>query len=174
MREKIAIIGSGITGLSAAWLLSKNNEVCIYEKNSTLGGHSNTIKVDYTNSLGNNSLINVDTGFIVFNETNYPNFSKFLKKLNVDTINTNMSFSFSINKGDYEYSGSGLNGIFGQRKNILKYSQWKFLSDIIKFSKLASKHIEKNCISNDTLINWLTKNKFSDILFIIILFLCHY
>ena len=53
-----------------------------------------------------------------------------------------MSFSFSINKGDYEYSGSGLNGIFGQRKNILKYSQWKFLSDIIKFSKLASKHIE--------------------------------
>ena len=161
--QKIAIIGSGITGLSAAWLLSKNNEVCIYEKNSTLGGHSNTVKVDYTNSLGNNSLINVDTGFIVFNETNYPIFSKFLKKLNVDTINTNMSFSFSINKGDYEYSGSGLNGIFGQRKNILKYSQWKFLSDIIKFSKLASKHIEKNSTSSDTIIDWLTKNKFSDI-----------
>ena len=160
--HRIAIIGSGITGLSAAWLLSKDNDVCIYEKNSTLGGHSNTITLDYTNSNGNNLVVNVDTGFIVFNEKNYPNFSNFLKELHVDTVNTDMSFSFSINKGKYEYSGSGLNGIFGQRKNILKYTQWKFLLDIIKFSKIASNHIEKNYKSNDNLINWLHKNKFSE------------
>ena len=157
MKEKIAIIGSGISGLSAAYLLSDKYDVYLYEKNNRLGGHTRTLYVDEISNK-----IPIDTGFIVFNEKNYPNFSNFLKELHVDTVNTDMSFSFSINKGKYEYSGSGLNGIFGQRKNILKYTQWKFLLDIIKFSKIASNHIEKNYKSNDNLIYWLHKNKFSE------------
>ncbi len=162
--KRIAIIGSGITGLSAAWLLSKKNDVCIYEKNSQLGGHSNTVKVNYTNSDNLYANINVDTGFIVFNEKNYPNLNNFFKKLNVETINSDMSFSFSLNKGKYEYSGSGLNGIFGQRKNLFKRYQWELVLDIIKFSKKAKDHIKNNNNKNtDNLINWLKNNNFSDI-----------
>ena len=115
---KIAVIGSGISGLSAAWLLSKEHKVTIYEKNAELGGHANTIKIDYP--IKNNKVvsINVDTGFIVYNNKNYPNLANFFKHHNVDTIDSNMSLSISCNNGSYEYSGSGLNGIFGQRKNI--------------------------------------------------------
>ena len=158
---KIAVIGSGISGLSAAWLLSKDHKVTIYEKNVELGGHANTIKIDYP--IKNNKVvsINVDTGFIVYNNKNYPNLVNFFKYHNVDTIDSNMSLSISCNNGSYEYSGSGLNGIFGQRKNIFKLRQWKLIYDILKFKKLATKYIKKNNYSQTTIKEWLFKNKFS-------------
>jgi len=159
--QKIAIIGSGISGLSAAWLLSKNNNVYIYEKNSFLGGHSNTISINYPDPQNKIIPINVDTGFIVYNDINYPNLNKLFQKLKVKTINSDMSFSFSIDNGKYEYSGSGLNGIFGQRKNLFKTSQWKLILDIIKFSKIAKDNIYKNNLKNENLKEWLHKNNFS-------------
>tara|TARA_B100000686_G_scaffold113987_1_gene121537 strand:- start:5008 stop:6387 length:1380 start_codon:yes stop_codon:yes gene_type:complete len=159
--QEIAIIGSGISGLSAAWLLSKNNNVHVYEKNSYLGGHSNTVNINYPNPQNKIFPINVDTGFIVYNDKNYPNLTRFFQKLKIKTINSDMSFSFSIDKGKYEYSGSGLNGIFGQRKNLFKTSQWKLILDIIKFSKIAKDNIYKNNLNNESLKEWLYKNNFS-------------
>lgn len=128
----IAIVGSGISGLSAAWLLSKNHNVTLYEANDYLGGHSNT--VDAPVPEGN---IPVDTGFIVYNEPNYPNLSALFDHLNIQTKHTDMSFSFTMNGGKYEYSGSGLNGFFGQRRNVANPTHWSQLSDILRFFKTA-------------------------------------
>ncbi len=159
---KIAVIGSGISGLSAAWLLSKKHKVTIYEKNAELGGHANTVKINYPIKKNKVISINVDTGFIVYNNKNYPNLVNFFKHHNVDTIDSNMSLSISCNNASYEYSGSGLNGIFGQRKNIFKLRQWKLLYDIFKFKKLATNYIKKNDYTQTTIKEWLFKNRFSD------------
>ena len=110
---KIAVIGSGIAGLSAAWLLSTKHNVIIYEKESKLGGHANTININYPISNNKTFPINVDTGFIVYNNNNYPNLTNFFNELNVESIDGHMSLSISLNNGEYEYSGSGLSGIFG-------------------------------------------------------------
>ena len=109
---KIAIIGTGISGLGAAWLISKKHNITIFEKNNRIGGHSNTLDINYYN---NN--ISVDTGFIVYNKKNYPNFVNLLRKLNVPTERSNMSFSVSFNNGEFEYEGS-LVGIFSRLSNI--------------------------------------------------------
>lgn len=103
----IAVVGSGISGLSAAWLLSKNHNVTLYEANDYIGGHSNTVEAPVPE--GN---IPVDTGFIVYNEPNYPNLSALFEHFGLATKHTDMSFSFTMNGGKYEYSGSGLNGFF--------------------------------------------------------------
>ncbi|MCF4099142.1 NAD(P)/FAD-dependent oxidoreductase [Maritalea mediterranea] len=133
----IAVIGSGISGLSAAWLLSKNHNVTLYEANDYLGGHSNT--VDAPVPEGD---IPVDTGFIVYNEPNYPNLSALFDHFNIATKRTDMSFSFTMNGGKYEYSGSGLNGFFGQRRNVANPMHWSQLSDILRFFKSARERIK--------------------------------
>ena len=113
----IAIIGSGIAGLSAAWLLSKNHDVTLYEERNLLGGHANTV---YIRKEG--QILPVDTGFIVYNEANYPHFSCLLKHLNVHTFPTTMSFSASLNSGQFEYSAKNLNSLFAQRANLFNPS----------------------------------------------------
>src|SRR5210317_1607303 len=115
----IAVIGSGISGLSAAWLLSKRHNVSLFEKDDRLGGHSNTVEVNTPEGA-----VPVDTGFIVFNPVNYPNLVEFFKHLNVDTTDTDMTFGVSLEKGKVEYSGSGLGGFFAQRRNLLSYKHW--------------------------------------------------
>ncbi|WP_424982632.1 NAD(P)/FAD-dependent oxidoreductase [Maritalea sp. S77] len=132
----IAVVGSGISGLSAAWLLSKNHNVTLYEANDYLGGHSNT--VDAPVPEGD---IPVDTGFIVYNEPNYPNLSALFDHFNIATKRTDMSFSFTMNGGKYEYSGSGLNGFFGQRRNVANPMHWSQLADILRFFKSARERI---------------------------------
>jgi len=158
---KIAVIGSGIAGLSAAWLLSKEYNTILYEKESKLGGHANTVKINYPVENDKTVPIQVDTGFIVYNNKNYPNLTNFFKYNNVESIDSNMSLSISLNNSSYEYSGSGLNGMFGQRKNLFKLSQWKLIYDILKFKKLATKYIKRNNYTETTIQEWLTKNKFS-------------
>ena len=157
----IAVIGSGIAGLSAAWLLSKDNNITLYEKEAMLGGHANTVQINYTVEKNKTNLINVDTGFIVYNNKNYPNLVNFFKYHDVDSIDSNMSLSVSLNNGLYEYSGSGLEGIFGQRKNLFKINQWQLVYDIFKFKKLALKYIKRNSYEKSILAEWLIKNKFS-------------
>ena len=117
-KKEIAVIGSGISGLSAAWLLAKKHKVTIFEKNDKFGGHSNTINIPM-GKLGKNPEINVDTGFIVYNELNYPNLTAFFKHLDIKTEPSNMSFSASMDNGEFEYSGSGIRGLLAQKKNIL-------------------------------------------------------
>lgn len=133
-RLKIAIIGSGISGLGCSWLLSKRFDVDLYEKSDYIGGHSNTqtIKTRFDNRL-----VKVDTGFIVFNELNYPNLHSLFKLLDVKTIESNMSFSVSLDEQNFEYGGENLFKIFAQKRNILNFSFWKMLFEIVIFNKNA-------------------------------------
>jgi len=156
-KEKIAIIGSGIAGLSAAYFLSKKFEVHLFEKNKKLGGHTRT--VNFINNL--NKPLSIDTGFIVFNDKNYPDLSLMFKHLDVKTENSNMSFSVSCNKPNIEYGGSSLNSIFAQRKNIFSI---KFISLLIEIRRLykISKKIDINKLyENLTIEEFLKNNNFS-------------
>jgi len=135
-KQNIAIIGSGISGLSAAWLLSKTHDVTVFEAGSYLGGHTNTVDVETFDGK-----TAVDTGFIVFNEPNYPNLTAMFDHLSVATHHTDMSFAFSMDEGRYEYSGSGANGFFGQRRNVINPDHWKQLNDMMRFFKTAPQRI---------------------------------
>ncbi|MEM5528162.1 FAD-dependent oxidoreductase [Gammaproteobacteria bacterium AS21] len=130
--KNIAVIGSGISGLSCAWLLSSKHNVTLFEKDDRLGGHANTVAIEV-----NAEKVDVDTGFIVYNPLNYPNFVALLDYLNVATEQTVMSFAVSVNQGSLEYSGSGLKGLFAQKRNIFKPSFWLMLKDIKRFYKQA-------------------------------------
>ncbi|WP_409525833.1 NAD(P)/FAD-dependent oxidoreductase [Nitrincola sp. MINF-07-Sa-05] len=130
---RIAVIGSGISGLSCAWLLNQQHQVTLFEKDDRLGGHSNTVDVDVDGKL-----IPVDTGFIVFNPVNYPNLVKFFEQLNVASSETEMSFAVSMEKGRLEYSGTNINGLFAQRSNLLKPRFWKMIADLLRFYRESS------------------------------------
>ena len=127
---KIAVIGSGISGLSAAHFLSKKHKVDLFEKKNHFGGHSYTVEISKNNS---NDLISIDLGFIVFNKTNYPNLIKLFNSLGVSYEKSNMSFSVSVKNSNIEYSGSGLRGLFANKHNILSYNFLKMIREIIFF-----------------------------------------
>ena len=131
---KVAIIGSGISGLSAAHFLSKKYIVDLFEKNNQFGGHSFTVDIPENNS---NKLISLDLGFIVFNKSTYPNLIKFFHNLNVNYEKSNMSFSVSVKNSNIEYSGSGLSGLFINKLNIININFLKMIKEIIFFYKEA-------------------------------------
>ena len=110
MVYKIAVIGSGISGLSASWALAKQHNVTLFEKNSRLGGHANTVTIDIDGGLP------VDTGFIVYNQQNYPFLTDFFDFLNVNTQKSNMSFSVSLDDRNFEYSSNLLELVFDRKK----------------------------------------------------------
>ncbi len=153
---KIAVIGSGISGLSAAYYLSKKYYVDLYEKEDHFGGHSHTVDIK-----ANKENIPVDVGFIVFNELTYPNLINFFKEINVEYEKSNMSFSVSVQDTNIEYSGSGFKGIFSNKKNIFNIKFLKMIFEIVNFYKKVS-----NDVSNDniklTLGEYLTKNNLSN------------
>ena len=128
----IAIIGSGISGLTCAYLLSACHKITLFEANNYLGGHTNTIDIDLEGSS-----YAVDTGFIVFNEKTYPLFKKILKKLDVQTQPSNMSFSVKCERTGLEYKPTSLNSLFGQRKNILRPEFFGMLNGILAFNRGA-------------------------------------
>lgn len=129
---KVAIIGSGISGLSAAWLLRNHYDITVYEADNRVGGHANTVIAAQD---GND--IAVDTGFIVYNERNYPNLTELFKTLGVCTSASEMSFAASLDNGKLEYSGSGLNGLLGQRRNLINPGFWVMVRDILRFYREA-------------------------------------
>jgi len=143
---KIAVIGSGISGLSAAWLLNKQHQVTLFEKDDRPGGHSNTVMV--TTPQGP---LAVDTGFIVYNPVNYPNLVEFFDALGVPSQKADMSFAVSINAGALEYSGCGLRGLFAQKRNLLRPGYWKMLSDLLRFYREAAQLIEDPDVQSQTL-----------------------
>ncbi|KZN69367.1 NAD(P)/FAD-dependent oxidoreductase [Pseudoalteromonas luteoviolacea] len=130
--KKIAIIGSGISGMTAAYLLNKKHNITLFEKDSRLGGHTATIDVDTPE--GN---IAVDTGFIVFNDRTYPLFEKLLDEINVGRNPTQMSFSVKTAERDFEYNGHTFASLFAQKRNILSFKFWHFLYNIVKFNRIA-------------------------------------
>lgn len=127
---RIAVIGTGISGLVSARLLSRDHDVTIFEADSRIGGHSNTVAVTL-----NGSTSHVDTGFIVYNNRTYPEFSRILADLNVVTQPTSMSFSVQCDRTGLEYNGTSLNGVFAQRRNLLRPSFLRMLSDILRFNR---------------------------------------
>ncbi|MHA7969198.1 NAD(P)/FAD-dependent oxidoreductase [Rhizobium sp. CAU 1783] len=131
-RRKIAVVGSGISGLSAAWLLSRTADVVLFEADSRAGGHANTV---IARTAGRE--IAVDTGFIVYNDRNYPNLVALFDHLSVPTLPSSMSFSASLDSGRFEYSGSGLGGLLGQPINTVRPRFWRMVSDILRFYKEA-------------------------------------
>ena len=155
---KVAVIGSGISGLSAAHFLSKKHKVDLFEKNDHFGGHSYT--VDFFSNKTNEK-ISVDLGFIVFNKINYPNLVSLFEKLQIDYEKSNMSFSVSIKNSNIEYSGNGLRGLFANKYNILSLSFIKMIKDIFSFYKMAD-DIKKENFTNQTLGEFLKSKKMSN------------
>jgi uncharacterized protein len=133
---KIAIIGTGISGLGAAYLLHRDHDLVVYEKNHYVGGHSRTIDAPVEQGR-----LAVDTGFIVFNNWNYPNLLGLFDQIGVPYQKSDMSFGVSIDNGWLEYSSGGL---FAQRKNLLRPQYWRMLADVIRFNKQALSFIEKD------------------------------
>ena len=155
MKKKIAIIGSGISGMTAAFELSKKYEVHIYEKNSYLGGHTHTHEIKE-----NKRKYFIDSGFIVFNNKTYPNFINLLNQLNINSENTNMSFSVNYPSENFEWSGKNLNTIFFKNKNFFSLKFIKIITGIIKFNFLAK--INKQTYSKIKIDTFLKKFNFSN------------
>ena len=149
---KIAIIGSGISGLTAAHMLHKQHDVTVFEKNNYIGGHSNTIDVDEGDRI-----IPIDTGFIVFNDWTYPNFEKLISQLDIKVENSEMSFSAKCESSQFEWCGKGIKGLAFNRHNWHQAKSYKILLDFLRFNRLA-----KTLISNDktdmTLGEFLSKH----------------
>ncbi len=135
MIERIAVVGSGISGLSAAWLLSQRHDVTLYEAEARLGGHTNT-RIVHTRQGD----VPVDTGFIVFNPPSYPNLCALFDHLGVATADTAMTFGVSIDHGRFEYSGTDLGTLFAQRRNLLSPRHWGMIRDILRFYREAPRH----------------------------------
>jgi uncharacterized protein len=135
-RLNIGVIGSGISGLSAAWLLADTHDVTLFEKAKRLGGHSNT--VDVPTRTGS---IPVDTGFIVYNHVNYPNLVALFQHLDVDTKFSNMSFAVSLGDGAFEYAGNSVASLFAQKQNLLRPRFWSMLAGILRFYRQAPRDL---------------------------------
>ena len=151
---KFAVVGSGISGLSAAYYLSKKHHVDLFEKEDHFGGHSHTIDL----TLGNKE-VSVDIGFIVFNFKTYPNLIKFFNENKIEIEKSDMSFSVSVNDSAFEYCGRGLNGIFSNRSNLINLRFLRMFFDIIKFYKKFDNFSEFN--EEITLGDYLKKEKVS-------------
>ena len=128
----IAVVGSGVSGLAAAWLLSANHRVTLFEADQRIGGHCHTVEFEN---------VPVDTGFIVYNERTYPNLTALFSHLGVETRPTEMSFAVSLRGGRVEYSGSGLTGLLAQPSNALSPRFWSMLSDLRRFYKTAPRDV---------------------------------
>lgn len=153
---KIAVVGSGIAGNAAAWSLSKIHDVTVFEKDNRVGGHANTVEIDYDGHK-----IQVDTGFIVFNEHNYPNFTALLDHLDVPASKTIMSFSVSLDEGRFEWRGNQVKGIFAQKRNIFSPGFLYMLGDILRFNRLAKKDLNSGALCGLTMRDYLTVKRFS-------------
>ena len=152
---KIAIIGTGISGLTTAYLLNKKHAVTVFEKNDYVGGHTHTHNINL-----NNKNYAVDSGFICYNENTYPNFIKLLKILGVESQKTTMGFSVKSKKKKLEYAGNSLNSLFSQRKNIFSISFLWMIRDILLFNKNAKKDLS-TISSKITLGEYLKNNNYS-------------
>ena len=159
MKEKIAIIGSGISGLSAAHLLSNKYDVYLFEKKNRLGGHTRTINVDESSRK-----IPIDTGFIVFNEKNYPDLTKFFKLLKINYKNSNMSFAVSNKLPNIEYSGKSFFSLFANLNNLFSFKFYKMIFEIKRLYSICNKLEINNKNSKLTLDDFLNEYSFSDYL----------
>jgi predicted NAD/FAD-binding protein len=155
---KIAIIGAGISGLTAAYYLQRDHQVSVFEVADKIGGHTATVDVSHQGRD-----YSVDTGFIVFNDWTYPNFIELMDELGVDSQPTEMSFSVRCESTGIEYGGNNLNTMFAQRRNLLRPSFHKMLRDILRFNREAIRDLEGGYIAQQTTLGeYLRANRYGD------------
>jgi len=152
----IAVIGSGIAGMSAAWLLSRRHRVTMFEKDGRVGGHSNTVDVE----LGGRGVA-VDTGFIVFNERTYPNLTALFAHLGVPTKRSDMSFAVSRDRGRLEYSGADVGGLFAQLSNVVRPRFWSMIRDVLRFYREAPRDLSLGRLEGISLGEYLLSKAYS-------------
>src|SRR5215471_8181710 len=129
---RIAVIGTGISGLSAAYLLNQRHDITVYEKEPRVGGHTRTLRIRHGDRT-----IPVDTGFIVYNERNYPNLSALFRRLGVETQKSDMSFALTMGDGRLEWGARNINTIFGQRRNLVRPGFLRLLHEVTRFNARA-------------------------------------
>ncbi|HUH38063.1 MAG TPA: FAD-dependent oxidoreductase [Spongiibacteraceae bacterium] len=155
---KIAVIGTGISGLVAAYLLQREHELTVFEAGPAIGGHTATVDVELQGET-----YAVDTGFIVYNDRTYPNFIRLMDELGVASQPTDMGFSVKLAAADYEYSGSSLNSLFACRRNLVSPAHWRMLRDILRFNREAVADLERGAIGPDTTLGeYLTANHYGE------------
>lgn len=155
MSQKIAVVGSGISGLTSAYILSRHYEVHLFEANDTLGGHTHTVSVS-----SDKQTVNIDCGFIVFNKKTYPNFTQMLDQEKIAYEKSEMSFSFYAPKRDFYYNGNSLTSLFSDVRNLYKPPFYRMLLDIISFNITSKKMLSADSIQEITLKNFLENKKY--------------
>jgi predicted NAD/FAD-binding protein len=156
--KRIAVIGSGISGLSAAYYLSRQHEVHVFEKDNRLGGHTHTAMVKSSRGT-----IPVDTGFIVHNDRTYPNFCRLIAELGVHTQPSDMSFAVTDQDGAFEYSSRGLSGFFAQKRNLVSPAHYKLLGEILRFNREAPELLNRPDTEEMTLGAFLDARRYSPV-----------
>nr|WP_315468297.1 FAD-dependent oxidoreductase [uncultured Undibacterium sp.] len=155
-KQKIAVIGAGISGLASAYFLQRQHEITLFEANNYLGGHTNTVDIDLDGKI-----LVVDTGFLVFNDQTYPNLIALFAELGIDSYGTDMSFGVSLNDGELEWAGTNLDTVFAQRKNLLSPSFLGMIKDILRFNRDAANNLKSSIESGITLGQLLREQKYN-------------
>src|ERR1700760_3679720 len=154
---KIAIVGAGVSGLTVAHLLHHRHEITVFEAAAYAGGHTHTVRVDTPNQTHL-----VDTGFIVFNDRNYPNFERLLDRLQVATQPSQMSFGVSDGRGDFEYTGASPNGLFAKRAHLVTPWFHRMVADMARFNRAARALLHGGAgDAGPSLGHWLEQQHFS-------------
>jgi uncharacterized protein len=155
-KQRIAVVGAGISGLATAWLLSRTHDVTLFEAGTYLGGHTNTVDVTLEGRTHP-----VDTGFLVFNDKTYPNLIALFALLGVESVETEMSFAVSLEEPDLEWAGSNLATIFGQKRNLLYRPFWRMLSDILRFNRESATWLAAHPADRQSLSDFLAAGRYS-------------
>jgi predicted NAD/FAD-binding protein len=154
---RIAVIGSGISGLASAWLLSRRHEVHLFEKRERLGGHTHTVR-----HAVDGRRLPLDTGFIVYNEATYPNLTRALAVLSVETQTSDMSFSVSCAEPDLEYASHGLRGLFADQRRLLSFAFLRMLVDVVRFGRRGRRVLDGAADPDATIAQFLEQGRFGE------------
>lgn len=155
--QRIAVVGGGVAGVVSAWLLSRRHQVVLFEKEGRLGGHTSTVVLEQGPDQG----LPVDTGFIVCNDRTYPLFHRFLAQLGVPVRRADMSFGFHDSLGGLQYAGTGLNGIFAQRRNLVRPSFWRMLKEVRRFHRAGAASLRRGDAAGLSFGAWLGREGFA-------------